>query len=177
MLARDGLSSMTRQRARSAGSARRALWLGALALAGCGARSELAGSLDARADARDEADAVRTPPEASPGPEVGVVTSPCRRVLEDPSTAPDALVFQCGLERQLGSCFVQPRCPECACEFYVKGGRCDSSGVCGPPLDGNGCISIGSWNIPPWNCTATTYEGTAACVLRVLLRTGGVCTS
>lgn len=148
-----------------------------IALAGCGARSELASPFDAALDVRtDVRPDVRLPPDAPEVPEVGVSTDPCRRALEDPTGATDAQLFACGLAHELGTCFVFPRCEVCACEFYVKGGDCDSSGVCGPPLNGNGCIWLGSWNIPPWNCTSTTYEGTAACILRVLIRTGGVCT-
>jgi len=130
---------------------------------------------------------VPAPDVPAPPPDVPVVPrdvqSPdggCGEVFRNAATASDEDVFACGLRNELEGCLIfdGALCPRCACAYYVKiEGRCDPvTGVCGPPLDGNGCVWEGSFegaapNGFVWNCEGPDRT-VAACALRRLIATG-----
>lgn len=106
---------------------------------------------------------------------VAVTAEQCAAARADPANAPDQVLYDCADACALRGCvlFEGPKdgCSTCACNTYIKSSViCDASGLCGPPLNGTGCFSAGSFTQAPFNCPSTaTVQETLACALRVLM--------
>lgn len=109
---------------------------------------------------------------------VVVTAEQCAAAFADPAAASDQLLYDCADACALHGCILfegdADGCSGCACTAYIKSNViCDMGGLCGPPLNGTGCIVAGGNTGPPWNCPAgVTIQETMACELRVLIALG-----
>jgi hypothetical protein len=106
---------------------------------------------------------------------VAVTQAQCAAAFADPAAASDQVLYDCADVCALHACilFEGPKdgCSACACNAYIKSSViCDAGGLCGPPLNGTGCILQGAFTGAPWNCPSTlTLPETVSCVMRVLI--------
>ncbi len=106
----------------------------------------------------------------------GETVAMCNAALADPANAPDRLVFDCAISCAFGHCTMvdASTCTACACPDYAKSNTiCDMSGTCTAPLSGTGCVGLGLYAGPPFNCTSANgvvFEG--ACMIRYLAQIG-----
>jgi hypothetical protein len=146
-------------------------WLVLVSLAiGCG-RLDFNTSSDATAASDTE---LPTPCMPLTG---GETVQQCLDAFANPDAAPDQLVYDCALSCLWGACVIYDAtgCTGCACPYYIKSTTaCDAmTGECGPPINGNGCLTKG-FNEMTWGCTSANglvFE--AACMMRAYQRVGG----
>lgn len=85
----------------------------------------------------------------------------------------DLTLFACATSNRLGKCHVWKGKPGSACDAYAGSEKLCDQGLCGPPLNGTGCVSQAYYglNNPSFLCTGNEVA-VAACMMRRLMRAG-----